>query len=72
MSIIINGNGHNSNITLYKIHQGLGSFRQDTATYHSQVELIQEKLTQLGHNTQGADGKFGTNTLAADLKICIM
>ena len=66
MSIItINGSGHNSAITLYKIHQGQGSFRQDTSTTHSQVKLVQEKLTQLGYNTLGASGIFDANTLSA-------
>lgn len=59
------GSGHNSTITLYKIHNIGGSFRKDTATTHSQVQLIQEALTTLGYDTKGADGKFGDNTLAA-------
>lgn len=63
--VTITGNGHNSTITLYKIHQGNGSFRQDTATIHSQVKLMQDALTSIGYNTQGADGKFGSDTLAA-------
>lgn len=65
MAISISGNGHNSNITLAIIHEGNGSFRKDTATVHSQVKLMQEALTDKGYNTQGADGKFGNNTLAA-------
>ena len=64
-TITITGNGHNSAVTLYKIHQGNCSFKKDTATFHSQVKLMQEALTSIGHNTQGADGKFGSNTLAA-------
>ena len=64
-TITITGNGHNSAVTLYKIHQGNCSFKKDTATLHSQVKLMQEALTSIGHNTQGADGKFGSNTLAA-------
>ena len=64
-TINISGNGHNSTITLYRIHQGQGSFRNDTATTHSQVKIMQEKLTALGYSTQGADGKFGPKTLAA-------
>ena len=65
MAISISGNGHNSNITLATIHEGNGSFRKDTATVHSQVKLMQEALTSQGYNTQGADGKFGDNTLSA-------
>lgn len=64
-TVTISGSGHNSTITLYKIHQGNGSFRKDTATTHSQVKLMQTALTSIGYNTQGADGKFGNNTLAA-------
>lgn len=64
-NITITGNGHNSTITLYKIHQGNGSFRKDTVTTHSQVKLMQQALTDIGYNTKGADGKFGNNTLAA-------
>lgn len=63
--IVITGNGHNSTITLAKIHAGEGSFRKDTSTTHSQVALMQQALTDLGYNTQGADGKFGNNTLSA-------
>ena len=63
--ITITGNGHNSAVTLYKIHQGNCSFKKDTATFHSQVKLMQEALTSIGYNTQGANGKFGSNTLAA-------
>lgn len=65
MSISITGNGHNSMIKLYMIHKGVGSFRKDTATTHSQVKLLQEALTSLGFSTNGADGKFGNNTLSA-------
>ena len=64
-NVSISGSGHNSTITLYAIHQGNGSFRKDTSTTHSQVTLMQQALTNLGYNTQGADGKFGNNTLAA-------
>jgi len=64
-AITITGNGHNSAVTLYKIHQGNCSFKKDTATFHSQVKLMQEALTSIGHNTQGAGGKFDSNTLAA-------
>ncbi len=64
-TVTITGNGHNSFVTLYKIHQGNGLFRKDTTTTHSQVKLMQEALTSIGYNTQGADGKFGDNTLAA-------
>lgn len=64
-TITITGNGHNSAVTLYKIHQGNCSFKKDTATFHSQVKLMQEALTSIGYNTQGANGKFGSNTLAA-------
>lgn len=65
MAITITGSGHNSSITLYGIHQGNGSFRKDTATTHSQVKSMQRALTTVGYDTQGADGKFGDNTLAA-------
>lgn len=65
MEILVSGSGHNSTITSFGIHQGNGSFRKDTATTHSQVRLMQEELTNLGYDTQGADGKFGNNTLAA-------
>ena len=64
-AISITGSGHNSGITLYGIHEGNGSFRNDTATVHSQVKLMQQALTNKGYNTQGADGKFGNNTLSA-------
>ena len=64
MSISVSGSGHNSTITLYDIHQGNGSFRKDTSTTHSQVQLMQEALTNLGYDTKGADGKFGNDTLA--------
>ena len=64
-TITITGNGHNSAVTLYKIHQGNCSFKKDTTTFHSQVKLMQEALTSIGYNTQGANGKFGSNTLAA-------
>lgn len=64
-NLTITGSGHNSTITLYGIHQGNGSFKKDTATTHSQVALMQQALTNLGHNTQSADGKFGINTLTA-------
>lgn len=64
-TVTITGNGHNSFVTLYKIHQGNGLFRKDTTTTHSQVKLMQEALTSIGYNTQGADGEFGDNTLAA-------
>lgn len=59
------GNGPNSTVTLFDIHDGNGYFRKDVATTHSQVELMQRKLTDLGYDTLGADGKFGNNTLAA-------
>lgn len=65
MAISVSGSGHNSTITLYDIHQGNGSFRKDTSTTHSQVQLMQEALTNLGYDTKGADGKFGNDTLAA-------
>lgn len=61
-NVTITGSGHNSTITLYKIHQGDGSFRNDTSTTHSQVKPMQEALTELGFDTHGADGKFGKNT----------
>lgn len=64
-NISISGSGHNSTITLYKIHQGQGSFRKDTATTHSQVALMQQELTNQGYSTQGVDGKFGNNTFNA-------
>lgn len=64
-NVTISGSGHNSTVTLYRIHQGNGSFRKDTSTTHSQVKLMQQALTNLGYNTQGADGKFGNNTLTA-------
>ena len=64
-TITITGNGHNGAVTLYKIHQGNCSFKKDTTTFHSQVKLMQEALTSIGYNTQGANGKFGSNTLAA-------
>ena len=54
-TITITGNGHNSAVTLYKIHQGNCSFKKDTATFHSQVKLMQEALTSIGYNTQGAN-----------------
>ena len=46
-TITITGNGHNSADTLYKIHQGNCSFKKDTATFHSQVKLMQEALTSI-------------------------
>lgn len=64
-NLSISGSGHNSTVTLLKIHQGGVYFKKDTATTHSQVELIQEKLTLLGYDTQGADGIYGSNTTSA-------
>lgn len=65
MGVTINGNGHNSKITLESIHTFGGSFRKDTSTKHSQIKLLQVALTQIGFNTQGIDGIFGNNTRAA-------
>ena len=64
-TLTISGSGYNSSITLAKIHAGQGYFKKDTSTTHSQVKLMQQALTDLGYNTQGADGKFGTNTQSA-------
>ena len=61
----ISGSGPNSQATLQNIHLGQKYFQKDTATAHSQVQLMQDRLTNLGYNTKGADGKFGDNTLAA-------
>lgn len=69
MAITITGNGHNSNITLYGIHHGNGSFKKDTSTTHSQVKSMQQALIAVGCDTKGADGKFGNNTLAAVKKL---
>lgn len=63
--VTITGTGYNKVMTLKKIHAGLGYFKKDTATTHSQVRLMQQALTSLGYNTQGSDGKFGTNTQSA-------
>jgi len=65
MAVEITGSGYNSKVKLYNIHQGNGYFRKDTSTTHSQVKLLQSALTDLGYDTQGADGKYGNNTLAA-------
>lgn len=62
---IITGSGPNSRTNLQNIHSGERSFQKDLATTHSQVALMQTALTQKGYNTQGADGKFGDNTLSA-------
>lgn len=64
-AVSITGSGHNSEITLKKIHDGGNSFKRDTATTHSQVKLMQQALTSIGYDTQGADGKFGANTESA-------
>lgn len=52
-TITITGNGHNSAVTLYKIHQGNCSFKKDTTTFHSQVKLMQEALTSIHINAAG-------------------
>ena len=65
MAVEIRGSGYNSKVTLYDIHQGNGYFRKDTSTTHSQVKLLQSALTDLGYDTQGADGKYGNNTFSA-------
>ena len=62
---VISGTGPNSRTNLQNIHSGQRSFQKDLATVHSQVKLMQTALTLKGYNTQGADGKFGDNTLAA-------
>ena len=64
-AVSITGSGHNSEITLKMIHDGGNSFKRDTATTHSQVKLMQQALTSIGYDTQGADGKFGANTESA-------
>ena len=61
----ITGTGPNSRTNLQNIHSGARSFQKDLATTHSQVALMQKALTDLGYDTQGADGKFGNNTLSA-------
>lgn len=61
----ITGTGPNSRTNLQNIHSGARSFQKDLATTHSQVALMQKVLTDLGYDTQGADGKFGNNTLSA-------
>lgn len=58
----VTGTGHNSLVSLGAIHVGNCSFKKDTSTTHDQVKLMQSALTSLGYNTQGADGKFGSNT----------
>lgn len=58
----VSGSGHNSLVSLGAIHIGNCSFRKDTNTTHEQVKLLQQELTNQGYNTQGADGKFGSNT----------
>lgn len=64
-NVDISGNGHNSAVTLLKIHQGGAYFKKDTATTHTQIQLIQEQLTLLGYDTKGADGIYGSNTVSA-------
>lgn len=61
-TILITGSGVNSKMTLAKIHAGMGSFKKDTSTIHSQVTMLQQSLTQYGFDTHGADGKYGNNT----------
>jgi len=61
----ITGTGPNSRTNLQNIHSGARSFQKDLATTHSQVALMQKALTDLGYDTQGADSKFGNNTLSA-------
>lgn len=64
-TILITGSGVNSKMTLAKIHAGMGSFKKDTSTIHSQVTMLQQSLTQYGFDTHGADGKYGNNTANA-------
>ena len=61
----ITGSGPNSRTNLQNIHSGERSFQKDLATTHSQVALMQSALTNQGYDTNGADGKFGDNTLSA-------
>lgn len=63
MAVEITGSGYNSKVKLYNIHQGNGYFRKDTSTTHSQVKLLQSALTDLGYDTQGADGSMATTRL---------
>ncbi len=65
MKSTIYGSGLNSVITLYRIHQGEGYFRKDTATAHSQIRLLQTKLNEMGYACGDADGKYGDKTVAA-------
>lgn len=67
-NISIIGSGVNSKMTLAQIHAGMGSFKKDTSTTHSQVALLQQALTSYGFDTQGIDGKYGNNTATAVTK----
>lgn len=60
------GNGPNSKTFVSNIQTGERSWQVDLATTgHSEIKEMQQKLTNLGYSTQGADGTYGNNTKTA-------
>lgn len=63
--LLMQGDGYNSKVTLFRIHQGTAFFKNDTKTTHPQVMLLQQTLEQMGYDPQGKDGIYGPNTVKA-------
>lgn len=60
------GNGPNSRTFVSNIKTGERSWQVDLNTQnHSEIKEMQQKMTNLGYSTQGADGTYGNNTKAA-------
>ena len=60
------GNGPNSKTFVYNIKTGERSWQVDLNTQnHSEIKEMQQKLTNFGYSTQGADGTYGNNTKTA-------
>ena len=53
------GNGPNSKTFVYNIKTGKRSWQVDLNTQnHSEIKEMQQKLTNFGYSTQGADGTY--------------
>lgn len=63
--LLMQGDGYNSKVTLFRIHQGTAFFKNDTKTTHPQVMFLQQTLEQMGYDPQGKDGIYGPNTVKA-------
>lgn len=61
----VTGGGANCKRTLAAIHAGKTYFKRDVATVHPQVILLQNCLNESGYDCGNADGKYGSNTIAA-------